>query len=290
MSQKILIVGGTGMLGLPVARKMKEDGFEVTILTSNLAAAEERLGDQFELAYGDVTRPESLSAPIKGKDFVHLNLSAKLDPKLYEEIEIGGTANVAAASKEHGVKRISMISGASSKGEEEGIIFLDAKVKAERILINCGIPFTIMRASWFFEALPNFIQSGRAAVIGQQPIPRTWLAADDYARQVSTAFQTEAAANKCFYNLGPQRLTIMEALTAYCAKNHPELKPMTLPFAMARIAAFMPGQALLKKAIPFFKYFETRAEDCSSDEADRILGPNLTTLEEWLERQESSGD
>ena len=176
-----------------------------------------------------------------------------------------------------------MISGASSEGKEKGIIFLDAKVKAERAFMESGVPYTIMRPSWFFETLPQFIKGGRASVIGKQPIKRAWLAASDYARQVSRAFQTDEAANKCFYNLGPQLMTILEAVQSYCTKFHPEMRPGTISFTKARIISLLPGMEMLKEVIPFFKYFDTQPETTDCSETDRILGPNLTTLEEWLE-------
>ncbi len=283
MDSKILIIGGTGMLGLPVARRLKEDGLQVRIMTTNPDSAKKRLGDEFELVRGDVTEAESLREPMTGMDFVYLNLNAQIDPKLYQEIEIEGTANAARIAAECGIKRIGTISGSSSAGEEEGIIYLDAKVKAERSLIDSGIPYTIMRPSWFFESLPGFIQGDRAGMLGKQPHKRGWLAVKDYAAQVSRAFRTDEAANKCFYNLGPQRLTILEALAQFCARHYPDLTPKSVPFAMASMLAAMPGQAALRMAIPFFKYFEDRPEDCSTAEADRLLGPNLTTLEEWLD-------
>jgi uncharacterized protein YbjT (DUF2867 family) len=281
MNRKILVVGGTGMLGLPVAQQLKIDGYQVTILTTNIDRARARLGDQFELAFGDVTKPESLKKPVDGQDIVYLNLNAKHDPDLYQAIEIDGAANVARTAREAGVKRIGMISGASSTGEEEGVIFLDAKVKAERALIESGVPYTIRRASWFFESLPHFIQTDRASYLGRQPIGRGWLAAVDYAHQVSRAFAGDKATNKCFYNLGPQKITIGDALEQFCARHYPQLEVSSVSFAKAKMAAMLPGQEKLRKAIGFFKYFETRPEDISADEADRILGPNLTTLEEW---------
>jgi NADH dehydrogenase len=283
MSQKVLVIGGTGMLGLPVARRLKADGFDVALMTTDVGRARAALHDEFELVYGDVTRPETLPGPIDGHEIVYLNLNARYDPRLYREIEISGTENVARTAAEAGVRRIITISGASSKGREEGIIFLDAKVRAERALMECGIPYTIMRPSWFFETLPKFVQGGRAAVIGRQPIKRSWLAAADYARQVSVALQREEAANKCFYSLGPQKLTILEAVTLFCARHYPEIRPAAVPYWLARTLALAPGRGPLRKMIPFFKYFETRPEPEATAETDRILGPNLMTLEEWLD-------
>jgi len=283
MNQKVLVIGGTGMLGLPVARRLKADGFDAALMTTDIGRAQASLGTEFELVYGDVTRPETLPGPIENRDIVYLSLNAGHDPRRYREIEVSGTENVARVAAEAGVRRISMISGASSEGREEGIIFLDAKVRAEQALMECGVPYTIMRPSWFFETLPKYVQGGRASVIGRQPIKRNWLAAADYARQVSVALQTEAAAGKCFYNLGPQKLTILEAVTQFCARHYPEIKPTAVSYWLARTLALAPGQQQLRKIIPFFRYFETRPEPEEAAESDRILGPNLMTLEEWLD-------
>lgn len=283
MEKKVLVIGGTGMLGGPVAARLKTDGFDVTIMSSNVDRARQLLGSEFDVVYGDVTDIESLKAPIDGKDFVYVSLNAELDPKKYESIEIDGTAYVAAVAASMGVKRIGMISGASSKGEEEGIIYLDAKVKAEKAVIASGVPYTIMRPSWFFESLPKFIQKGRAAVLGRQPFKRGWLAVSDYARQVSAGFQKDEAANKCFYNVGPEKMTMMEALKKFCARHYPDLEPEVVSFGMARFLSHMPGMSALKLAIPFFEYFSETGEDGDPSEANRILGANETTLDQWLE-------
>ena len=285
MGTRILVIGGTGMLGLPVARKLKSDGFDVTIMTTDPGRATQQLGNEFSLVQGDVTDIESLRRGMSGQEQVYLNLNAKLQADLYEKIEIGGTMNAATAAREEGIKRIGTITTASSRGEPEGPIYLDAKVKAEKALKSSGVPYTIFRPSWFFESLPLFVQGNRAAILGEQPIPRAWLAASDYARQVARAFQTEEAANKCFYNLGPKTLTMMEAVSQYCAEFHPKIKPMRVSFFQARLLSLLPGMKTLKLAIPFFKYYNSQFEATSDDDADRILGPNLTTLEEWMDKR-----
>ncbi|MCP4685981.1 MAG: SDR family oxidoreductase, partial [bacterium] len=95
MEEKIIVIGGTGMLGLPVAQKLKADGFQVTIMTTDPDRAKARIGSDFTLVKGDVTDIESLKPAIEGQDFVFLNLNSKLDPDLYQKIEIEGTANAA---------------------------------------------------------------------------------------------------------------------------------------------------------------------------------------------------
>ena len=281
MSQKILVVGGTGMLGKPVVEKLSTSGFEVTVLSTNVEKARGIFPDSVKIVFGDVTKLETLKEPIEGKDFVYINLNAKMTPDLYETIEIGGCDSIVKISKEMGIKRIGYISGASSHGVKKDIIYLDAKVEAENRIINSGVPYSIFRASWFYESLPKFIQQGKALVLGDQPNAYSWLAASDFAQQVTHAFQSDEAKNICFYNGGPEKLTMTEALAKFCSICYPDLSPEKLSFGMAKMLSNLPGMSALKLAIPFFEYFSTNVEDIDTTEADRILGKNNTTVEQW---------
>ncbi len=281
MQKKILVVGGTGMLGKPIAEKLSTSGFDVTVLSTNVEKARLSLPENIAVAPGDVTDIESLKKQIEGKDFVYINLSAKLTPELYETIEIGGCDKIATISKEMGVKRIGYISGASSHGTKKDIIYLDAKVEAENRIISSGVPYSIFRASWFYESLPQFIQQGKAIVLGDQPVEFRWLASSDFTNQVVQAFSTDDAADKCFYNGGPDKMTMKDALAKFCAVCYPDLSPENMTFGMAKMFSNLPGMEKLKLAIPFFEYFSTNVENIDTTEADAILGKNCTTIDEW---------
>lgn len=280
--KRILIIGATGMLARPVTEQMMLDGFEVTVLTTDRNKAERLFSGRARIVEGDVTKPETLKAPLDGIDGVYLNLNSKLDPATYQRLEVEGTATVARCCAEAGVQRLAHISGASSRGREGGVIFLDAKVRAERAIIESGVPYTIMRPSWFFEALPSFIYEDMLILIGEQPVPRRMLAARDYARQVSRAFQTEAAANCCLYNLGPEALPLPQAVEAFQQRCRPDLKVKQVSLWMAKMGAKALGDDSKKNIVDFFEYMETMDEDVDSAEADRLLGKNETTLEEWF--------
>ena len=154
MNIKILVIGGTGMLGRPVAKKLQDDGFEVSVMSSNPERAKGSIGHKFNIIAGDVTDIQSLRKAFTNQDYVFINLASDHSPEGFRKIEIEGTANVARAAKELGIRKIGMISGSLSRGIEEGVPYLDAKVKAELALMDSGIPYLIMRPSWFFESLP----------------------------------------------------------------------------------------------------------------------------------------
>jgi uncharacterized protein YbjT (DUF2867 family) len=284
MIEKILVVGGSGMLGLPLVNKFADAGFDVSVMSTNPENAKSKFDERIKIVEGDITKIDTLMVGFENFDAVHLNLNSKLDPDKYQKIEIEGTANACRAARERNLKRITMISGSSSKGIEKGIIFLDAKVKAETSLIDSGVPYTIFRPSWFYESLPYFIQNGNAIILGEQPMMINWLAADDYATQVVNAYKNENAINKCFYNFGPEKMTMMNALKKYCSEFHPDLKPQVMSFFKAKILSKLPGMEKLKLAIPFFEYFSTNDENVDSSETDKILGKNMTTLDEWMKK------
>ncbi len=54
MEKKILVIGATGVLGEPVARRLKEEGFPMRIMTRDRAKAGKLFDESFEIAVGDV--------------------------------------------------------------------------------------------------------------------------------------------------------------------------------------------------------------------------------------------
>src|SRR3954468_13435024 len=69
MSERIILVSGaTGRQGARVARQLLRAGWRVRALTRNPAGQEARAlgGLGAELAVGDLRRPETLAAPLRG--------------------------------------------------------------------------------------------------------------------------------------------------------------------------------------------------------------------------------
>jgi hypothetical protein len=86
------------------------------------------------------------------------------------------------------------------------------------------------------ESLPLFVVKGRASVLGKQPYPYHWVAAEDFARMVSTAFGLEEALNQRLFVLGPEAIPTHEALRRYCAVFHPDIKKVaSMPFWLVKV-------------------------------------------------------
>lgn len=63
--QTILVIGGTGMLGLSAVRRLHADGYEVRVLSRSPARARVLLGESCAVVGGDVDDPSSLEAALQ---------------------------------------------------------------------------------------------------------------------------------------------------------------------------------------------------------------------------------
>ena len=78
--ETVLVVGGTGLLGQPVARRLAADGHQVRILTRRPEAAKERFREAAIAVFGgDVEDPSALEDAMTGCSGVHLSLDGAGD-------------------------------------------------------------------------------------------------------------------------------------------------------------------------------------------------------------------
>lgn len=279
MQKTILIVSGTGMLGQPVSRGLKEAGFAVRVMTRNLERARKTFDKSFEVFEGNPTDPSCLEEALHGCYGVHISLPTEVEQQVAE--------TVAKAAPRHAVERISYISGATVAEEHRWVPIANRKFLAEQAIRESGIPYTIFCPTWVMEILPMFVNQGRAAVFGKQPYPYHWVAAADVARMVTNAYRLEEAANKRFRVLGPEVIQMHEALRRYCAVFRPEIKKITsMPFWLVRLLATLTRDQGLKGAGELLSYFEKVGEQSSNLGDDPCLvGAPTITLDQWLERR-----
>jgi uncharacterized protein YbjT (DUF2867 family) len=283
MIQKILVIGGTGMLGEPVARQLQADGFGVRVLSRNPEKARGRFAPPFEVAAGDVDDPASVSAALVSCQAVHINLHGLFDP----DLERRGAEVVARAAQQARVERITYLSGASVCEENAWFEDTKARLEAEKNIRNSGVPYTIFRANFFMETLRNLVRGKLLLQIGKHPHPYQWIAATDYARMAAKAYATPPSANKTLFVCGPQNLTMRQALQMVQRVAFPKNRMVTLPIWLAWIIARAGNRQELQSVLPFFEYCEKVKIILSGspEEANALLGAPTTTLESWVKKE-----
>lgn len=149
MSQKILIIGGTGYIGTPLVKKLKNAGYEPILLIRNKADfRDEFAGCGYFIA--DLLDKESLRKNINGFDLV-INLAAiirTLDKKKYQE-NVSGTKNLIEVLEEKGIKKIIYFSTQSVNLKTKGP-YAKSKEESEKILMSSKLDYMIIRPNYVY--------------------------------------------------------------------------------------------------------------------------------------------
>jgi uncharacterized protein YbjT (DUF2867 family) len=279
-SQRILVVGGTGMLGQPLVRRLVADGYAVRVLSRSPDHARALLGEGCEVVSGDVDVLPSLETALCGCYGVHLNL-----PDVDPDLESRGVAHVAQAAARAGVGRLTYVSGMTVSKENAWFPIIRGKLQSEEAIRQSGVPYSIFRLGFVMEILDKSFRGRFALVVGRQPHLFHMVAAADFARMVSAAYARPEAANKVFFIHGPQAYTWHQALKQYCTLARPGYRIVTLPFWLAEIMARVGRRAELRAALPFLRYLAQIGERGDPTEANALLGAPTITLAEWCRQQ-----
>lgn len=234
---KIVIIGGTGLIGSKTAERLRKHGHEVIAAAPNTGV--------------DTITGEGLAEALAGADVViDLANSPSFEDKAVLDFFKTSGRNLIAAERAAGVKHhLALSIVGADRLPDSG--YLRAKVAQEKIIREAGSPYTILRSTQFMEFLGGIAQAGtigdtaRLSTGSLQPI-----AADDVAD-----FVTEAAlagpANGIIEISGPERARLCDFVARY-------LKAI--------------GDPRIIVADPEAKYFGTKLEDSSlvSDNAPHL--------------------
>ncbi|KPK84017.1 MAG: hypothetical protein AMS27_11140 [Bacteroides sp. SM23_62_1] len=281
MEQRILVIGATGMLGKPVSLQLHTDGFKVKVLARDPERAKNKLGNGFEIVAGNVTDPGSLMSAMDDCDCVHINLSSSTFKELHD-VEYRGSLNIIRAAVSKQLKRLTIITGAGVRKENTWAPMIRTRYHIEKEIISSGVPYTIFAPTHFMESIPKYIKGDRALIFGRQPHKIHWVAAADYAKMVSHAFQRKDTENKKFWIMGPEAFTMEEAITMYCKVKCPGISISRIPLSMMGFMATITFKSQFKYVVKTMKYFNKAGETGDPQEANELLGKPITTMSMWL--------
>lgn len=220
----ILVVGATGALGGEICRQLTAEGMPVRALVRATSdpgrtGALRELGA--EVVEGDLGDLESLERACEGIRAVVSTATAIHSAQRGDSLaatDLDGQIRLSDAARAAGVGRVEYVSYA-------GTIEVDsplhrAKRGVERHLRESGVPYTILRPSFFMEvwlspAVGFDWPAGRVTVFGTGENPVSFISAADVARFAVLCLEDAAAENAVIELGGPEAVAPLDAVRAF---------------------------------------------------------------------------
>ena len=149
---RILVTGGTGVLGSQVVERLREAGHTAIVLSR-------RASTEADWVQGDIATGEGLEGALEGVDAVVHAASAAAEFRKIKSTDIQGTTHLVAAAEKAGVKHLVYISIVGI--DMVPYVYYKAKVAAEETVKAGGVPWTILRATQFPELIDRVLRASR---------------------------------------------------------------------------------------------------------------------------------
>lgn len=230
----ILVTGGTGTLGQLVVARLRAAGREVRVLSR----APHRSTPGLEFVVGDLVTDSGVAAAVAGVSAIVHCAGTKKDDAL-------ATKNLLrparALEKPPHVVAVSVVGA-----DKVPSTFMLTKLEAERLVRDSGLPWTILRATQFYElALTGAKRSARLPLIPAisgflvQPVD-----ADEVAARLVELVLGEPAGRVPDIG-GPQVLSAATLIRDYLRAT--KRRRLVIPFWMPGLGAIRSGGLLVRK-------------------------------------------
>lgn len=180
----LAITGATGFVGSAVLDAARAEGHAVRALARRDQPAREGV----TWVRGDLNDAAALAALVQGADAViHVaGLTNTPDPAAFESANVTGTANVLAAMRAAGVKRLVFVSSLAARMPQLSA-YGASKAKAEALVEGSGLDWTTVRPPGVYGPRDvDYLEMFRTAKWGFVPLPpggaSSIIHADDLAR------------------------------------------------------------------------------------------------------------
>jgi nucleoside-diphosphate-sugar epimerase len=241
---KILITGGTGVIGQAATDALRRRGHAIRILARG--AAEQDAGAGIEYWPASITDAAALAGAARACDVVlHLaGIVAETPPDLtFEKVNVEGTRNIVRDAEQHGVRRLVYL---SSFGAERGTsAYHESKRAAEAIAQAFAGDVVITRPGNVYgpgdEVISALVKLVRALPVipvidaGDQPFQPVWH--EDMGEALAGVIEDAALAGAPLNLVGPDVVTLSRLLDIMAEITGQQPTRVPLPSGIAGLAA-----------------------------------------------------
>jgi uncharacterized protein YbjT (DUF2867 family) len=198
---KIVVIGGTGLIGSKVVSNLRQKGHELVAAAPNTGV--------------NTITGEGLAEALAGAQVV---VDVANSPSFEDEAVMAffktSGRNLLAAEAAAGVRHhVALSVVGSDRLPDSG--YLRAKVAQENLIKACGIPYTIIRSTQFFEFVGGIAQSAtEGQTVRLSPAHLQPVASDDVAALVAK-IAADGPVNGTIELAGPERISLDELVRRY---------------------------------------------------------------------------
>jgi len=279
-SQTIFVTGATGNQGGATARHLSGKGFRVKALCRNTGspAALELKKLNVELVQGDLDDPSTFRDKIQGVDGV---FSVQVYGNSRREKKQG--IDLADTAREAGVKHFvyASVMGADAN---TGIPHWESKNVIENHIKQTGLPYTIIRPSFFFEnyLLPpvkSRLLKGKLVTPTDRKKVQESISTSDVGRIATTIFMNPGKYIGKTITLASEKMDMEEVAAVFSKVLGKNIRYQKLPGLITRLAM---GKDLHK----MFSWLNKNDALFVKDMAEvKNEFPGMLGLEEWIRRE-----
>lgn len=236
---RVLVTGGTGVLGRELVRKLVRDGHDVRVLSRR---SDPDVPEFAHAAVGDLETGAGIDDAVKGAHaIVHCATSPMRSTR---EIDVEGTRRLVDAAKRAGASpHFVYVSIVGAEGSP--LAYHEAKIEAERIVQGSGLPWSILRATEFHDLLFTMLQ--RESWLPVLVVPKGFrfqpVDAKDVAGRLA-AIVERGPVGRAPDMGGPEVLGAEELARRYLEASNRRKPVVSLPFPGAIARAFRDGANL----------------------------------------------
>jgi uncharacterized protein YbjT (DUF2867 family) len=273
----ILVTGATGHQGGASLRHLRERGFPVRVLTRDPEQPKARAlnGHGIEVVRGDLNDAAGLTRAVDDIYGVHSVQDSKAGPE--NEVRMG--TNLADVAKRSGVAHF-VYSSVGSADQHTGIPHFDSKFRIEEHVRGTGMPFTIVRPTFFME---NWLGMREGIDNGELRLPLTpdtrlqMIAVSDIGGVVAMAFEKPGKWNGRAIDLAGDELSMTELAQAFGLSAGREVRYVQVPWDDFE-------QQAGKEIATMYRWFQDVGYHVDIGSV-RQEYPALTTFSRWLNSQ-----
>ncbi len=249
MKMKIVVIGGSGLIGSKTVASLRQQGHEV-IAASPASGINTITG-------------EGLAEALKGAEVVIdvANSPSFEDKAVMDFFETSGR-NLLSAETKAGVRHhIALSVVGTDRLQDSG--YFRAKAAQEALIKQSGIPYSIVHSTQFFEFLGGIAaSSAKGESIHLSPAPVQPIASDDVATAVAKV-ATAAPVNGTVEIAGPEKVSLAALVARYLKEvNDPRtvVSDVSAPYfgAVLNDQSLVPGEDAHIAATGFEAWFAGR--------------------------------